>query len=241
MSRDFLEQSASGREIARQAVAGQVPSAWRRRRPAYGTDTPTVGEFVLDGGVWLVAVPGPDAWKDSDGWCGDVELARVPEQDVLAAASEFGAAAAYARELPGVQPVSFLRWRAEQMAAQGLARTAEDVLRGIESAKAALARAETWSAPDPECPLCEGRGRLLRETVGRDYDGEVIVGTAPGRACSCSVRWLDLRGAEISPEVQEAALLLGVAYMHKTPAELGGVVTPAISRAFEAWMRKEAE
>jgi hypothetical protein len=167
---------------------------------------------VAEGYMWIDA--------PADRWCVSVRGAGrlahprlIPQDLVLTAAADHCLAAAYAGNVPGVDPPALMVWRAESRAAFQR-RPVEAVLADV---RAALA--------------------LVRAAPRLDLGGCQVADMRPGMGAPDAGGWGDV------PELPEAATRSGIAYIAtpkpgpdgRVKVVLGAAPAPAV----EAWLRGE--
>jgi hypothetical protein len=180
----FLEGSSIGQVMSVLATSHDA-MWWADRGQLYSPTRPSsVGEFVFEGGCWMLAVKGdcpaaPVEWVRLTG-----ELAVC----ILVAAADHCLEAAYRGRCPGVDPDALMRWRAESRATFQK-RPVEAVLADIEVARTRLRTAVQGYA-----------------IGGGSFD-------APGEPTHTADReYADLRGEQI-PELPEAACREGIPFL----------------------------
>jgi hypothetical protein len=198
---EFLAASSIGQVISELARLGVMPETWSRY--SYTAGWPVPGCIT-----WVAGASG--GCSDDGAWTVDDASTAIdiPRDLVLTAAADHCLGAAYCGECPGVDQDELMQWRAESRAAyQG--RSVEEVLADIESAQGQLRTAEAVTLRDPPTIVPDIPGGWQGHCECCGYDG--IAGD-PCRICQ-PVTVQDMRRDDPVPELPEAAMRMGVAYI----------------------------
>lgn len=233
----FLDSSSIGQVVRRLArhcaelcFSGQraeagIPSFGAPYR-AHSARELSMGQFIRSpSGEWEVVVIENDHLDASEGLLSMGWVQRVPVDILHVAAADHCLAAAYRGECPGVDPDALMQWRA-QSRADFQRRPVGEVLADIEAATEGLREAT-------RCTECGDRRDWSPEGMARNLgvsDCGVIGGLG---GCGDCHRWTADMGGDTVPELPEAAVRIGVAYVATTADRdgrrkrvLGGHTTP---------------